>query len=283
MNEDGIRKFWRSIKGPLGLFLFVIAVVYGIYKTPPELLYIQPVWLAAAIINIFFIFLIQILQVYIFIYVNSLRPDWLFLSLFTVRKGMLNSIMPVKSGTLILINMISKHYRLSWSEFFIFMVIGAVASLFISLFVFVWILWDLKISLFLSFGLSALLYNFRSVSYIKTLPVQVIIALLQFMAILIGFFCILRGLGFKIEMLEAAYFAVTLNILAQISITPGNLGIREIVTGTIAPYVALPVSVGILSGAIFFSLRIGVYSLLLGLFEWLYYYRKHNDSKSAQL
>ena len=57
--------------------------------------------------------------------------------------------------------------------------------------------------------------------------------------------------------------AVILNTLALVNVTPGNMGIREMVMGAIAPMLSVPITVGILAGAAFFSIRIAIVGLLL--------------------
>jgi len=264
------QKVWNKLKYPLGYFLFITAIGYGFFNIPADLWNIKPLWLLLAIINILIIFLCQLLQVVVFLYAHSLKPDFLYISLFTLRKGILNSVMPAKSGTLILAHMLSNHYQLRWHNFLIFTITGGIASVFVSLLGAVWLFWGLlTLSLVSFFFLLIVIFlsRIKMIPYAQTLPTQLTIMLIQFLTILIGFFCILHGIGFNVSFQKSAHFAVVLNLLSQVSITPGNLGIREIVTGAVASLVELPTSVGILAGALFFAIRLIVYTLLLCIFE----------------
>ena len=70
----------------------------------------------------------------------------------------------------------------------------------------------------------------------------------------------------SVGFLPASYFAIALNALATVSTTPGNLGVREILLGAMAPYLSVSASAGILAGAIFQALRLALNGIaLLGL------------------
>jgi hypothetical protein len=70
-------------------------------------------------------------------------------------------------------------------------------------------------------------------------------------------------MGVSVGFLPASYFAVTLNALGTVSATPGNMGVREVVLGAMAPYLSVSVSAGILAGAVFQVLRLAVNGLAL--------------------
>ena len=77
------------------------------------------------------------------------------------------------------------------------------------------------------------------------------------------FWTILQALGTPVSFKFASYFAIITNILAQIPITPGNIGVREAVFALISPLLALSSSIGVLIGAIFQVLRLILYSMLM--------------------
>ena len=77
------------------------------------------------------------------------------------------------------------------------------------------------------------------------------------------FWAMLNGLGYDASLLQASQYAVASNTLAQVSITPGNIGVRELVLGLISPYLSVPATVGVLAGGVFFVLRTIVYGLFM--------------------
>jgi len=76
-----------------------------------------------------------------------------------------------------------------------------------------------------------------------------------------------QGFGYALPPRETVTIAVILNTMALVNVTPGNIGIREMVMGAIAPMLSVPITVGILAGAAFFSIRIAIVGLLLGCME----------------
>jgi uncharacterized membrane protein YbhN (UPF0104 family) len=71
-------------------------------------------------------------------------------------------------------------------------------------------------------------------------------------------FVILRGLGLHASWVDVAYLGVVLNVLAQVSITPGNLGVRELVVGGLAPQLQISMATGILASSLMVSLRLAL-------------------------
>ena len=84
------------------------------------------------------------------------------------------------------------------------------------------------------------------------------------------FWTILRATGTAVSFRDASYFAIITNTLAQFPITPGNIGVREALFGLLSPYLTLPMSVGVLVGAIFQVLRIALYALIVVISDFIY-------------
>jgi uncharacterized membrane protein YbhN (UPF0104 family) len=105
--------------------------------------------------------------------------------------------------------------------------------------------------------------------YAGALASQMLLAVGLLLANTALLYCVLRGLGFGVGATDAAYLAVVLNVLAQISITPGNLGAREVAMGAIAPHVGVPIAVAILGSSLMVVLRLGLHGALCGALEWL--------------
>jgi len=82
-----------------------------------------------------------------------------------------------------------------------------------------------------------------------------------------GLWSLFQGFGYALPPRETITMAVILNTMALVNVTPGNMGIREMVMGAISPILFVPISVGILVAAAFFSTRIAIVGLLLGGME----------------
>ncbi len=271
-QNDKSSSIWNKIKYWFGYCLFIIAIIFGVSKAPVGLLDIRPIWLLFAVLVALTMFMLQGIQVLIFLRYHNVNTNILYPALFTARKGVLNTILPAKSGTLILLTMLTRNYQLKWYNFVVFILVSSVASLIISLVGLVWLLLPIEYTfIFLLFVISSVYYSLRKglFAYSRCMPSLLLIALGLFIATIFSFFCMLRGLGFQLSFVEISYFAIALNALAQFSITPGNVGVREVVVGMMAPYLSLPVSVGILASAGFFIIRMLTYSVILVYLEWL--------------
>jgi uncharacterized membrane protein YbhN (UPF0104 family) len=254
----------------IGFLLFGTAIVYGLFKTPEEILDINIAWLSAAMFMTLFSLLIQILQFHIFSYHHKLENDWRWFTLFTIRKAVLNTFLPAKAGTLIVINSLTKRYNVSWHEYIYFIFFCGIISILVSIIFLILVLFNFTFSfLFIIFCILILAFakKITRFAYLEYTPVLFIYAVALYLSFLSILWCILRGLGIDISLFGASYFAIAVNTLAQISVTPGNLGVREIMLGLLAPYLSLPVSIGILAGAILFAIRLLLSSIILILLE----------------
>ncbi|MFE8032938.1 hypothetical protein [Thiohalocapsa marina] len=221
---------------------------------------------------ILIMFALQQAQVSVFLRAHELRPGWLYPALFNARRGILNTLLPARSGTFLLMRGLTERYGVQWQHFLLFFVLASLMSVYVSAIALVWVIWPWAYSvgmLTASAALCAILSRRSRFRYAATLPSLLLLAIGLYLANTILLFCVLRGIGYGVCLTEAAYLAVVLNILAQISITPGNLGVREIVMGAIAPHFGLPIAVGILASSLMVVLRLGLYGVLWGVLEWM--------------
>ncbi|RME33423.1 MAG: hypothetical protein D6786_07755 [Gammaproteobacteria bacterium] len=255
-----------------GYLLFAGTVIWGVWHAPPELWALDLPWLLLAAAMALLVFLLQALHVALFLRYHRLPPDWPCIALFTARKGLLNTILPAKSGTLVLLRTLTRRYpELRWHDYLRYMLLGVVVSLMVSLLAALGLVLDpLPFTLACLFVTAVLVLLSRlETAYLGCLPALALIATGLYLVILCSIWAVLRGLGHALDFPQASQLGITLNTLAQISITPGNLGARELLLGLVGRGLELPVSVGILAGAIFFTIRVLVFGLLLAATEWL--------------
>ncbi|NIN36966.1 MAG: hypothetical protein GWO08_21740 [Gammaproteobacteria bacterium] len=267
------------IKQIAGYLLFLIAIVYALSKTPSEIWNLNPLWVIPAILLTLISLFIQVLQLKIFIDFHKKSIDWKWAILFTVRKAILNTFLPAKSGTLVLLHTLTEKYNVSWKDYVHFMIFSSLVTLFIS-FIFS-LLFFIRIELIFIviifiFLISIIFSKKYSFSYIMCLPSIFLYAFILYFIFLGILWCILISLGYNITFIDASLFAIAVNALSQISVTPGNLGVRETLLGALAPYIALPVSVGILAGAILFAFRIIASAVLLAILEGKLHFGRTN-------
>lgn len=254
-----------------GYVLFGAVIVYAVSRAPDQVWKIAPAWLILTLCVITVMLLLQWAQVVVFLRAQGVRSGWYWSVNFTVKKGVLNAVLPAKTGTLALMHMLTRHYPVRWHDYLRFSLTAAVASLIITALAMVWLL--LSSSLFALVLLATLAVCYvasRAVSafYMTHLPVLLLIGLGQYSCVLLIFWSILSGLGYVIGFRDASYFSVALNTLAQLTLTPGNIGVREAVMGMLAPYLALPVAVGIIAGGVFHVLRTATYGVMLIALNW---------------
>lgn len=267
------------IKQIAGYLLFLIAIVYALSKTPSEIWNLNPLWVIPAISLTLISLFIQVLQLKIFIDFHKKSIDWKWAILFTVRKAILNTFLPAKSGTLVLLHTLTEKYNVSWKDYVHFMIFSSLITLFTS-FLFS-LLFFIRLELmfiviFFIFLISIIFSKKYSFSYIMCLPSIFSYAFILYFIFLGILWCILISLGYNITFIDASLFAIAVNALSQISVTPGNLGVRETLLGVLAPYIALPVSVGILAGAILFVFRIITSAVLLAILEGKLHFGRTN-------
>ncbi len=272
MNKDNIRGLLAGLRFWGGYALFGAVVAYGFYHAPDELWGLKLQWVVAAALALFIMMVFQTLQVVVFLRIHHVKHDWYLPTLFTVKKGILNAMLPARTGTLVLMHMLTRRYPVKWHQYLRFMLVAASASLVMSALAVAWLMLLPAQFLFVLSGVALscyVLWRFFPNSYVGRSFILLMLALGLYGTMLLAFWCVLKGLGISVDFRDASYFAIAVNTLAQLPVTPGNMGIREVVTGIVAPYALLEVSIGILVGAIFHVLRTAVYALVMVALEWL--------------
>ena len=229
-------------------------------------------WLLLSLGVILVMFVLQQVQVSVLLRSHGIQPGWLYPALFNARRGILNTLLPARSGTLVLLRGFTHRYGIQWHQFLFFFLVAGLVSTYVSAVALIGVLWPWAYSAGVaaaSAALSVLFARRARFCYAATLPSLMLLAVGLYLSNAALLFCVLRGLGFGIDLIEAAYLAVVLNVLAQISITPGNLGVREIAIGAIAPHVGMPIAVGILGSSLMVVLRLGLYGAVWGALELL--------------
>lgn len=272
MNKANIRGLLAALRFWGGYVLFGVVIAYAFYHAPDELWKLKLQWVVVAALAMLVMMIFQTLQVLVFLRIHHVKHGWYWPALFTAKKGILNAVLPARTGTLVLMHMLTRRYPVKWHQYLRFTLVAASASLVMSALAVAWLILPPAQLLFLFSGVALgcyLLARLSPGSYVGHSLTLLIIALGLFGTMLLAFWCVLKGLGISVEFRDASYFAVAVNTLAQLPVTPGNMGIREVVTGAVAPYVLLEVSIGILVGGIFHILRTAVYTLVMVTLEWL--------------
>ncbi|MEK7991295.1 MAG: lysylphosphatidylglycerol synthase domain-containing protein [Thiotrichaceae bacterium] len=266
-----ILQFWRKFKYWFGYGLFISVIIYSLSNVPDELSQINLIWLLASVLVIVVMFMLQWWQVTIFLNYHNIKNVAIDTALFNARKGILNTLLPARLGTIALLHTITNKYGLKWHQFVTFMIVASVIAMLVSVLAAAWLLSSSTVFIVI---LSVFLVSLFFIEQKKWFPYSeclfelFIIAVCLYLATILVFFCLLRGLNYSLSFEEISYFAIVLNLLAQIAITPGNVGIREVVLGLLSTHVALPISVGIIASSLLFILRIIVYGLFWGWTEW---------------
>ena len=269
-------RFWG------GYTLFVFIIVYAITKMPVEVMTLRWQWLIPVLIALLIMFSIQVKQVTLFLDCHGIKHDWLWPALFTSKKGILNTVMPAKTGSLVLIQMLTKHYNVIWYQYVSYSIFSAITALVISALAIVWLIEGLTIMILATLIFITLNYlvskNYASIYQAKSTQIFLMASLMYFTMLAI-FWMLLNGLGLDSTLTQASQFAVASNTLAQVSITPGNIGVREFVLGLISPYISIPPSIGVLAGGIFFVFRTIVYAVIMACLDNLFF---QNENKSGR-
>lgn len=266
------KELFAAIRYWGGYMLFGGVIVYAFYHAPDEIWRLKLQWVAGAAVAMFAMMLLQMLQVVVFLRFHEVEHGWYWPTLFTVKKGILNAVLPARSGTLVLMRILTQRYPVKWHQYLRFSLVAASASLLMSGLAVAWLVLSNAAFLFIFVGCilgSYFLSRFFPTFYVGRYLTLLAIALGLYGTMLLAFWCLLRGLNISVGFKDASYFATAVNTLAQLPLTPGNMGIREVVTGMVAPYVRLDPSVGILAGGIFHVVRTAVYGLVMITSEWL--------------
>jgi hypothetical protein len=279
--SSSCQRWWVRTRAWAGYALFAGILAWAMADAPQVLWQADPLWLTAVVpftlLNLFF----QVIQTRIFLHDRGVEtPGWRIPVHFTLRKAVLNIVMPIRTGTLLLLRMLTNHYPVLSMEFVGYMVVASLYSLVISLLGAVWLFVP---GVWFTSGLILLLLLLTLARHSPKIPFSgcvwslFFITLGMFATFTAGLWSLFQGLGYALPPRETVTMAVILNTLALVNVTPGNMGIREMVMGAIAPMLAVPVTVGILTGAAFFSIRLAMVGLLLGGMEaGMFIFRKKN-------
>lgn len=265
-HQDRVNQPLQKIRFWAGYFLFISIISYAIYKTPADIFNVDIYWMTAGLLFIVLMFCIQSIQVYIFLGSHNIKYKLLWPALFTARKGILNTVMPAKTGSLVLVGMLTNHYDVKWYQYVKYSAVGAIIALVVSLLSVIWMLFGFIIFLLLVivyFSSLHLVSRYYTRLYINRGIAMSVAAAFMYLSMIGIFWAMLNGLGYDASLLQASQYAVASNTLAQVSITPGNIGVRELVLGLISPYLSVPATVGVLAGGVFFVLRTIVYGLFM--------------------
>ncbi|MCA9872696.1 MAG: flippase-like domain-containing protein [Anaerolineales bacterium] len=285
MNEKH-KKWFKLGRYWLGYGLFAILVGYSIIKAPDELWHLQPIWLLATLFFIGLMLVVELAQFFVFLhhYQRPWRADLLTPLRITTRKSILNATLPAQSGTLLLLRMVTDTYQLAWHDYIRFIVVATILMLFISVLAVAGLVLDTAVFIALlavvvSISLWARRFSDRS-HYGDSFLLLLTGSGVYLCRVLI-FWTILRATGTAVRFVDASYFAIITNTLAQFPITPGNIGVREALFGLLSPYLTLPSSVGVLVGAIFQVLRIALYAIIMAASDFIYN-RRRSQAQSAR-
>jgi len=243
----------------------------------------DPFWLIAVVPFVLLNLFLQVIQTRIFLHNRGVViPGWRIPVHFTLKKAVLNIVMPIRTGTLLMLRTLTNHYPVRGIEFVGFMVVASLYSLLISILGAAWLFlsggWFI-FCLILLVVLLIVVRNSPQVPFSGCTSSQFLISLGMFATYTGGLWSLFLGFGHALPTRETIMMAVILNLLSLVNITPGNMGIREMVMGAIAPMLSVPITVGILAGATFFTIRIAVVGLLLGGMEaGSIFLRKRNGS-----
>ncbi len=249
-----------------GYALFFGLVGYSLFQAPDILWRLDPYWLLLTVNGILVMLLVEVFQFFIFLRHHGVRSAILPPVLFSVKKAILNSILPARTGTLFLLHTITETYGLKWHSYIRYMLVVTCVMLLVSVVAVGALLlpaWSGGL-LMVAVLLVAWLASRKSVKgYFRQSFWLLAAGLGLYGCRLFIFWTILRASGSVTGFDEAACFAIVTNTLAQVAITPGNIGIREAILGGLAPYLSLSLSIGVIVGALFQTLRIMVYAVIM--------------------
>ncbi len=257
------RGFCRKARLAAGYTLFVALLVYAVRQWPDAVWDIEVDWLFLCALPMLVLALLQAGQVAVFLRVHEVHAGSWWVFEFAARRGALNALVPGRIGTLIMLREVTQLGRVRWQDYLGFSLLQSVQALAVSGLVLAALIlpaWQ-AVALAMVVALVTVLFRKRvSAVYRRAFWPLFLLAVGIYLVLLAAFWMVLLALGLDVGVAQAGYFGVLLNGLAQVAITPGNMGVREALVGLMAKYVALPVSTGILAGAVFHAIRIAVYS-----------------------
>jgi hypothetical protein len=258
---------WIRFRTWAGYTLFAVILAWALADAPHILWQADPIWLLAAVPVVLLNLLFQVIQTRIFLQDRGVEnPGWRIPVHFTLKKAVLNVMMPFRTGTLLMLRMLTNNYPVISIDFIGFMVVASLYSLFLSILGAVWLflpeVWFAS-GLILFLLLLSVTWHSPKIPFSGCVWPLFFIALGLFATFTAALWSLFQGFGHALPPRETVTMAVILNTLALVNVTPGTMGIREMVMGAIAPVLSVPITVGVLAGAAFFSIRIAIVGLLL--------------------
>jgi hypothetical protein len=258
---------WARLRAWAGYALFAGILAWALVDAPHILRQADPFWLLAVVPFILLNLLFQVIQVRIFLHDRGVvTPGWWIPVHFTLKKAVLNIVMPIRTGSLLMLSMLTNHYPVVGVDFVGFMVVASLYSLFLSILGAAWLflpsVWFTS-SLILFLLLLSVARHSPKIPFSGSVWPLFFINLGLFATFTAGLWSLFQGFGHALLPRETVTMAVIVNAMALVNVTPGNMGIREMVMGAIAPMLSVPITVGILAGATFFSIRIAIVGLIL--------------------
>jgi len=273
---------WVRLRTWAGYTLFAGILAWAMVDAPNILWQIKPLWLLMSVPFILLNLLFQVIQIRIFLFDRGVAtPQWRIPVYFTLKKAVLNIVMPFRTGTLLMLRMLTNHYPVTSIDFVGFMVAASLYSLLFSILGAVWLflpgVWFIS-SLILFLLVLIMARYIPKIPFSKCVWPLFFITIGLFFTFSAGLWSLFQGFGYALPPRETVTMAVILNLMALVNVTPGNIGIREMVMGAIAPMLAVPIAVGVLVGAAFLSVRIALVGLLLWCMEAGIFLAKKNDN-----
>lgn len=257
---------YKKIKSYIGYILFILVLVYALVKAPDDIWNLNLSWVLIVFIFVVVMFVFEIFQFYLFLISNRIKLDlWPALQM-NSRKAVLNTIFPAKPGTVYAATVISSHYGIGWGEYVRFLLYATAFMMGTSVIAGVCLFLPLPLVIFF---IAALLFvslfaiKASNARYLNKSFFFILISSAIYGCRLVIFWGLLQALGQTVNFYKASCFAISINILAQISITPGNMGIREICLGVLAPFISIDLSSGIIAGVIFQLFRLLTCALIM--------------------
>lgn len=258
--ESTSRHRWRLLKALLGYGLFFSCVIYAIQHFPGDPSTLEPLAFLLALLVTLFFYVVQWIQLVLLIRHHGNTPNWRWGLAFVGKRALLNIALPARIGTLALVVQLERRCGVPWHQYLTYSVFCALLSLAVSAVTLTGLLLGNMAGFSAGIALLAvaLLLGRRRWTRLPYLYLSIPVTLLAvaaFMCIMLSFYFVLHALGYTLSWWEAFGYSVALNTLAQIAITPGNMGVREVVLALLAPYLALPSATAILASSLLIAVR----------------------------
>ena len=219
-------------------------LVWAFYAAPDQRFEIHSGWLAAACALAAIAALLQLLITWYFVSWYGGTRETASVCRFVGLKGLMNLWLPASAGTVLLLPRFCRDTGLSWRDYVIFLGVLAVAMTGATLSVMLagfehW--WAALVVLAAGLVLPMLMANGRRWALPRSARNGVpVLASASAIANLFVAFCLIRALTPEIQLDDTLLVAASIGLTNLANITPGNLGIRELVVAAIAQVQVLP-------------------------------------------